>query len=216
MQFADTILLILEIIGTIAFAISGAFVAIKVRFDIFGVLVIGCITAVGGGITRDILIGSTPPVVFGRWYIVAIAAVTSLAVFIIAYFTRKKFDETRGKIEYINNLFDAIGLGAFSVAGTEVAFTSGLEGNAFIAVTLGVLTGVGGGVLRDVLTETKPYIFTKHIYALASAGGAILYYLIRLNSANIILPSIAGMVLVLALRILATKYKWGLPIIKLP
>lgn len=211
----NTIFLILDIIGTMAFAVSGAFVAIKVRFDIFGVLVIGCLTAVGGGITRDILIGATPPAVFSKWYILAIAALTSLAVFLIAYINRKKFDETRSKIEYVNNIFDAIGLGAFSVAGTEVAFTNGFSGNPILAVTLGVLTGVGGGVLRDVLTETPPYIFKKHVYALASMSGAIAYYVIRLFTQNNLLPSVVGMALVVGLRMLASKYKWSLPKIKL-
>lgn len=211
----DTVLFILEIIGTIAFAISGAFVAIKVRFDIFGVIVIGCVTAVGGGITRDVLIGATPPAVFSRGYIVAIAALASVAVFIVAYVYRKKFDKTREKIEYINNVFDAVGLAAFSVAGTEIAFANGLSDNAFIAVTLGVLTGVGGGVLRDVLTETQPYIFKKHVYALASIAGAILYYIVRLNSVNILLPSILGMAVIVTVRLLAAKYKWSLPKIKI-
>ena len=215
MQLADTIFIILDIIGTMAFAVSGAFVAIKVRFDIFGVLVIGCLTAVGGGITRDMLIGATPPAVFSKWYILAIAVLTSLVVFLIAYVNRKKFDETRSKIESANNLFDAIGLGAFSVAGTEVAFVNGLSNNVILAVTLGVLTGVGGGVLRDVLTETQPYIFKKHVYALASMSGAIVYYVMRLFVVGTLLPSVVGMVLVVTLRLLASKYKWSLPKIKL-
>ena len=101
----DIILLILEIVGTIAFAVSGAFVAIRAKFDIFGVLVIGCITAVGGGITRDMLIGSVPPAIFARWYIVAIAAVTSLTVFLFAYFRQKKFAEIKEHIEHINNVY---------------------------------------------------------------------------------------------------------------
>ena len=215
MDITEIILLALEIIGTISFAVSGAFVAIKARFDIFGVLVIGCITAVGGGITRDMLIGATPPAVFSRLYVIAIAVVSSVAVFVIAYMHRKKFDEFRGKIEHINNTFDAIGLAAFSVAGTEIAFSSALSDNAFLAITLGVLTGCGGGVLRDILTETPPYIFKKHVYAIASISGAGIYYLIRCFSANTLIPSLVGMAIIVLLRLLATKYKWSLPKIKL-
>ena len=215
MDITEIILLVLEIIGTISFAVSGAFVAIKARFDIFGVLVIGCLTAVGGGITRDMLIGATPPAVFSRLYVIAIAVFTSVAVFIIAYMNRKKFDEFRGKIEYINNTFDAIGLAAFSVAGTEIAFSSALSDNAFLAITLGVLTGCGGGVLRDILTETQPYIFKKHVYAIASIVGAGIYYVLRLFSVNTLIPSLIGMSIIVLLRLLASKYKWSLPKIKL-
>lgn len=211
----EFILFILEIIGTVAFAISGAFVAIKARFDIFGVLVIGCITAVGGGITRDMLIGVTPPAIFSKIYIVGIACLASLIVFIVAYIKRKKFDEIRERIEHINNIFDAIGLSAFTVMGTEIAFTNGLSENVFLSITIGVLTGVGGGVLRDILTETPPYIFKKHVYALASILGAILYYLIRIWVNDTILPSIVAMIFIIGIRLLATKYRWDLPKIQL-
>ncbi len=213
-MITETVLLILEIVGTIAFAVSGAFVAIRAKFDIFGVLVIGCITAVGGGITRDILIGATPPAIFSKSYIVGIAAITSLLAFAFAYFYHKKFDEVRERIEQINNVFDAIGLAAFTVMGTELAFTRGLSGNVFLSVTLGVLTGVGGGLLRDILTETPPYIFKKHVYALVSIVGAGLYFLLRGIVADSLLPSAAAILLIIAARIFATKYRWSLPKIK--
>lgn len=209
------ILLILEIIGTIAFAVSGALVAVKAKFDIFGVLVIGCVTAVGGGITRDILIGATPPAIFTKPYIVCIAAAASLLVFLLAYFTRKKFDEVREKIEQINNVFDAIGLAAFTVMGTEISFTGGFSHNVLLSITLGVLTGVGGGVLRDILTDTPPYIFKKHVYALASLGGAALYYVLRRCFSGTVLPSTLAIVLIIGVRALATKYRWSLPKIQL-
>jgi uncharacterized membrane protein YeiH len=211
----EIILLILEIIGTVAFAISGAFVAIKAKFDIFGVIVIGCVTAVGGGITRDILIGTTPPLIFTRWYIVAVAGCTSLVAFLLAYKKYKKFEGIRERVEQINNIFDAIGLATFTVMGTEIAFTNGLWGNAFLSVMLGVLTGVGGGVLRDVLTETPPYIFKKHIYAVAAICGAALYYVMRVYINNTILPSVVSSLFIIGIRLLATKYRWGLPKIQI-
>lgn len=209
------ILYILEILGTIAFAVSGAFVAIKARLDIFGVLFIGCITAVGGGILRDVLIGRTPPAIFSNLYILLVAALTSAAVFVVAYVYRKKFDAVREKIEHVNNFFDAIGLAAFSVMGTEIAFVQGLSGNAVLSVLLGMLTGVGGGMFRDILTDTTPYIFKKHIYALASIGGATLYYVLRLFVAETWLPTVIAMAFILAIRMLATKYRWSLPKIQL-
>ena len=211
----EIILFILEIIGTIAFAISGAFVAIKAKFDVFGVLVIGCVTAVGGGITRDILIGVNPPAIFSKLYIVGIAILTTICVFIVAYIKRGKFDEIRERIETINNIFDAIGLSAFTVMGTEIAFTNGIANNVFLSVTIGVLTGVGGGVLRDILTDTPPYIFKKHVYAVAAIVGAILYYTIRLWSKDTIIPSIAAMIFIIGIRLLATKYHWSLPKIQI-
>ena len=215
MDVTEIILLILEIIGTVSFAVSGACVAIKAKFDIFGVLVIGCLTAVGGGITRDMLIGETPPAVFSKLYVIAIAVFTAVAVFVIAYMHRDKFDELRVRIEYLNNIFDAIGLAAFSVAGTEIAFSVMLSDNAFLAITLGVLTGCGGGVLRDILTETQPYIFKKHVYAIASILGAGTYYLVRSFDETTLIPSLISMTLVVVLRLLAAKYKWSLPKIKL-
>jgi uncharacterized membrane protein YeiH len=112
-------------------------------------------------------------------------------------------------------VFDAIGLAAFSVAGTEIAFSSALSNNAFLAITLGVLTGCGGGVLSDILTETQPYIFKKHVYAIASILGAGIYYVLRLFSVNTLIPSLLGMTVIVLLRLLATKYEWSLPKIKL-
>lgn len=207
----ETILFILEIIGTISFAVSGAFVAIKAKFDIFGVLVIGCITAVGGGIMRDMLIGKFPPGIFEKVYIILIASASALVTFFISYLYRKKFDGVRGKIEYINNVFDALGLAAFTVMSTELAFTYGYQENIFLSLVLGVLPAVGGGVLRDILTETPPYIFTKHVYAVAALGGATLYYVMRLWVDGTILPSVLGMVFVFGIRMIATKYHWKLP-----
>lgn len=215
MEIPEIILLILEIVGTVSFAVSGACVAIKAKFDIFGVLVVGCLTAVGGGITRDMLIGATPPAVFSKLYVIAIAVFTALDVFAISYMNRKNFHELNEKIERLNNVFDALGLATFSVAGTEIAFSLGLSENAFLSITLGVLTGCGGGVLRDILTETPPYIFKKHVYAIASILGAGVYYLLRLFSENTLIPSLVGMGIIVILRMLASKYKWSLPKIKL-
>ncbi len=207
--------MILEIIGTIAFAVSGTLVAIKAKFDVFGVLVVGCITAVGGGITRDIIVGQTPPLIFSNLYILGIAALTSVTVFAIAYTKRKTFEKLWEPIEHVNNYFDAAGLAAFTVMGTELAFTYGISNNVLLTITLGVLTGVGGGLLRDIFTENTPYIFKKHIYALASILGASVYYVIRLYVDNTILPTIAGIIVVFLLRLLATKFRWSLPKIHL-
>ena len=210
----EIILLILEIIGTIAFAVSGSFVAIKAKLDVFGVLFVGCITAVGGGILRDILIGVTPPAIFSNLYILLIAAITSAIVFIVAYTQRKRFNEIEKKIEHVNNVFDAFGLAAFSVMGTQIAFVHGHADNVVLSILLGMMTGVFGGVFRDILTATTPYIFKKHVYALASIGGSALYYVLRrciTGDNGTLIASIVAMVFVVTIRMLATKYRWSLP-----
>ncbi len=211
MDVTNIVLLVLEIIGTIAFTISGAFCAIKARLDVFGVLFIGTITAVGGGIVRDIIIGHTPPRIFDNYPILIIAFATAIIAFIVASVLGKRFDGISLAVDKVNNIFDAIGLGAFSVIGTEIAFAENVFDNPLLAVILGVLTGVGGGVVRDVLTASTPYIFKKHVYAVASLVGAIAYYLIRLYVDYIWLPSMVGMILVIIIRLLATKYRWSLP-----
>lgn len=211
MTAGEIILLILEIIGTVAFAVSGAFVAIKANLDVFGVIFVGCITAVGGGIMRDLLIGRTPPQIFNNLYVLLIAALASVAVFVIAYVMHRKFFGAYEKLEPIQNVFDAFGLAAFSIAGTEIAFIEGFSGNAFLAILLGLLTGVFGGVFRDVLTSTTPYIFKKHVYALASIAGATTYYVLRLTTEDTVLASAVAMVAVVVLRLLAAKYRWSLP-----
>lgn len=205
------ILKVLEIVGTIAFAVSGAFVAIKAKLDLFGVLFIGCITAVGGGIVRDLLIGATPPAIFSNAHILFVALGASFLVFLLAYIKRKDFEEIQKKVEYVNTFFDAVGLAAFTVMGTEVAFVEGLSENAFLSIALGMLTGVGGGIFRDVLTDTTPYIFKKHVYALASIGGAAVYYAIRYHVAQAWIPSLIAGLLIVAVRMLAAHFRWSLP-----
>ncbi|MBQ4516962.1 MAG: trimeric intracellular cation channel family protein [Clostridia bacterium] len=214
-MISTELLHVLEILGTIAFAISGALVAIKAELDIFGVVFIGGITAVGGGVVRDLLIGQIPPAIFSNLPIILIALLTSVFVFIIAYVQRRHFDRLSLKIEQINNLFDAVGLAAFSVMGTEVSFVRGFSDNLFFSVMLGMLTGVGGGIFRDILTDTTPYILKKHIYALASIFGSLLYCILRQNTDDLILATMLSLVSVVAIRMLATKFLWSLPKIRL-
>lgn len=209
----QTILTILEILGTIAFAVSGAFVAIKAKFDIFGVIVVGCVTAVGGGITRDVIVGQTPPAIFNNVYILGVATLASILVFLIAYKYRRRFESIKHKIDTINNYFDAAGLATFSVMGVELAFTYNLSDNALLAIMLGVLSGVGGGLLRDLFTESPPYIFTKHIYAIASIIGASIYYVLRYFAPHLdpIIPTLVGISVIFLLRVFATIYRLKLP-----
>lgn len=207
----DIALFVLEIVGTAAFAVSGALVSIKAKLDIFGVILLGCITAFGGGIMRDVIIGVIPPAIFSRYYMVLIAIAVSIIVFIISYMHRDKFIEFKKKIEHINNLFDAIGLGAFTVMGIEAAFVHGFGDKIFLSLTLGLLTGVGGGVIRDVLVDDTPYILRKHVYALISLTGGIVYYLLRRFFAPVVICIVLPVAIIVILRLLAAKYRWSLP-----
>lgn len=200
-----------EVIGTVAFAISGALVAIGANLDLFGVVFLGVVTATGGGIMRDIMIENNPPLIFynSKLFIVAIAV--SIFIFVIAYIYRKKYSFLRAKIEMINNIFDALGLAVFSVSGVEIGYVSGVSDNILVLVVIGLFTGVGGGIFRDVLIDTTPVVFKKHIYALASIIGSSIYIILRncFNSAES--PSLISMAVIIVIRLLSTKYRWKLP-----
>ena len=202
---------LMEFVGTVAFAVSGSLVAIDANLDLFGVIFVACITAVGGGILRDMLLGIHPPFIFVNYHLCMVAIFVAAIVFVIAYFKRKKFQKFRMKIESINNIFDAFGLAAFTVTGAGVAFSQGNGVNGFIVVAVGMITGVGGGIFRDIITNTTPYVFKKHIYAIASILGAVLYYICRCANLAEGWTAALPVCLVVAIRLLATKYRWGLP-----
>lgn len=202
---------VLELIGTIAFSVSGALIACGAGLDIFGVVFVGCVTAFGGGIARDLLLGITPPAIFSNHITFMIALLAAVVVFISAYINKEKFDFLKTKIENINEFFDAVGLAAFSVTGAEVAFVNGYSDSILIIILAGMSTGVGGGIIRDILIDTTPYIFKKRIYALASIFGSFLYYASRELIGNISIASGIAMLSVIAIRMLAMKYRWSLP-----
>ncbi len=205
----------MEIIGTIAFSVSGALIAASCNLDIFGVTFIGVITAIGGGMLRDMLVGNCPPLIFSNTYIFVIAAITAIIVFIVAYINRQHFEALKEKIEKINNVFDAIGLSAFTVTGAEIACEAGFSDKILLVVLMGMITGVGGGIFRDVLVSKTPYVLKKHIYALASIAGSLIYYMIRMYIDKEVIGTIVAMLSVFIVRILATKYRWELPKINL-
>lgn len=191
---------ILEIIGTIAFSVSGAVVGIKKKMDILGVVTLGIITAVGGGIIRDIIIGVVPPTAFRD----PIYALIAIGVAIIAFFP---FISRKINLDhFVWVLADSIGLGAFTMIGvsTGTAFN-----NLFLQVFLGVLTGVGGGVIRDICSGSIPMIFVRHFYACPCIIGAIVCAV--LNSYDPDLAMVLGFAVILILRLLAARFKWHLP-----
>lgn len=207
---------LIEIIGTVAFASSGAMVAIRKRLDLFGVLVLGATTAVGGGIIRDIILNITPPGSFQNPVYFVLAAVTVGVLFLICYLHPYFLDmEFLENYEKLMNVLDAIGLGAFTVLGAQKAIEAGYADYRFMAIFLGVVTGVGGGLLRDMMAGITPYILKKHIYACASIVGAMFYIYTRSFMPEA-LAMFLGAVLVVAIRMLATKYRWNLPVARIP
>ena len=171
----------------------------------------GCITACGGGIVRDLLAGKVPPTVFDNSYVVLIAALSAVIVFVVAYINRHHFDSLREKLEKINNVFDAVGLSVFSVVGTEVACSGGYADKMLFCILMGMITGVGGGIFRDVLVDKTPYVLKKHIYAIASLLGSSIYFVLREHVNNLVFAAAIAMAVVFAVRIFATVYRWKLP-----
>lgn len=212
MNLETQIFYILEIIGTVAFAVSGAMVAVERRLDVFGVVFLGMITAVGGGIIRDLLLGRFPPAAFTNMEYVLTACAVSLAVFLVAYFADKTYFSKAKLAEDVNNIFDAIGLGAFSVSGTQIGIAAGYGDNTFLCIFLGMLTGIGGGLLRDMMSRSVPFVLRKRIYAIAAIMGAAVYYILNRNGVSSALSIFSGVGLTCAIRILATVFKWNLPI----
>ncbi|MBQ7942652.1 MAG: TRIC cation channel family protein [Lachnospiraceae bacterium] len=204
----NTFILVIEILGTIAFAASGAMTGIQKKMDIFGVTILGLTTAVGGGIIRDILIGNIPPQTFHNPIYATIAIITAIIIFLLGYCGKLIYNT---KIyEYLTFIMDSLGLGIFTVVGINTALEASHDFRNFLLVFVGVLTGVGGGVLRDILAGNTPYIFVKHIYACASLAGALVcvygspYFGLHASM-------IAGAVVVVLIRFLSAHYKWNLP-----
>lgn len=200
----------IEILGTIAFAISGAMIAIRKQVDMFGVILLGMITAVGGGIARDIMLGFTPPRIFQALPILGIAFFTSLLVFLAGYFFQDKYRKNQQTVDRINNIFDALGLGLFTVMGMDVAKGAGVE-SMVILVFFGFVTGAGGGVIRDLLVNEIPFVLKEDIYAVASIVGGFCYYGAEKKGVSGTLAAVLTIGAVFVLRMLATRYRWNLP-----
>lgn len=212
MTTVEFVFFLVELAGTAAFAISGAVSAIQRGLDLFGVLFLGGVTAIGGGVIRDLLLGQIPPHAFVNYVYLSTALVTALIVFL---WTAYRVKHSRREWKYADallNFFDAAGLGIFSVIGVQNTIYAGFGDNAFFCVFLGMTTGVGGGILRDMMSRQTPVVFRKHVYALASIGGSVCYYLLC-GSMPIGSMAIATL-LVIVVRLLAARYCWQLPKIR--
>ena len=210
-------LFLIEFIGTVAFAISGAVVGVQKKMDIFGVTILAMTAAVGGGIIRDLILDVTPPTAFQEPVYACSAIVVGIIFFYIEY--KNLFSHKPRFYDEILLWMDSLGLGIFTVSGIQAAYLSDVGrgesffSKLFLAVFVGVVTGVGGGVMRDMMAGESPFIFVKHFYATAALIGALICAL----TWGILgaLPSmLLGAGTIMVLRVLAAHKNWNLPRIR--
>lgn len=206
----STVLLILEIIGVFSFSITGALMAIDKENDFVGVIFLAIITSFGGGMLRDIFIGNIPPIFFTLYYEIIVCVVTAIAVFILASIFKKQYVKNEKFVATVNNYFDALGLGVFVISGVKLCMNAGVT-NPLLIIIMGMLSGTGGSMMRDIIMREVPQLLRKRIYLVAAIAGATLYYLlVKLGVTDgIAMP--VGAILIVAIRILATVFKWNLP-----
>ena len=210
MNIQNLLLFLMELIGTIAFAASGVMVGIRKNMDLFGVCVLGTVTAVGGGMIRDIVLCQIPSALLEPIY-VETSVITALLIFGFLYFKAdKNAARFHNSYDRVMQLMDAIGLGIFTAVGVMTGIKQGYTDNTFLLAFLGTVTGVGGGLLRDMMAGNPPYIFVKHIYACASVMGALSCIFLYRQFGELPAMMISSM-LVFVIRLLAAKYRWNLP-----
>ena len=194
---------LLDIIGTLAFAMSGALTAMSKKMDAFGVFIIAFVTAVGGGTLRDIMIGRTPV----GWMLDLEYVYTIGVAFILAIVFRKKFDRLRTSLF----LFDTIGLGVFTLIGLEKGIGVGLH--PIVCIALGTMTACFGGVIRDILCTEIPVIFRKEIYATTCILGGIVFFVLKKFNFNDDFLYLLTSLVIITVRLMAVKFKWYLPVL---
>lgn len=194
-------LAIAEVLGTFAFAISGATAAIKNRYDLFGILVLAFVTAIGGGTIRDMLVGNVPV----SWLTNSLAIWSVFAGFLLTVTFRSHMRKMQTWIFF----FDAVGLGLFTVMGVQVGLSAGMDTG--IAIALGTITGCFGGVVRDVLSGSRPLIFRKEIYATASIIGGLIYTALLAQFGEGALVQFTAIMITIGIRFVAYHYQLGLP-----
>ena len=198
----SALLVVLDLLGVAVFAASGALAAVHAKLDVFGVVVLAAVTAIGGGVVRDVLLGITPPTSLTQWPYLVVPAVVALLVF--------RWHPAVAGLRRAVQLADALGLALFVTTGTSVALAAGAP--AVTSALVGVITGIGGGVLRDVLLREIPTVLRREVYAVAAALGALVVVL----GARLELPpvpvALAAAALVAAVRVLALWRHWNVPV----
>lgn len=198
-------------VGTLAFAVSGAFVGVHGRMDVFGVIVLSLATACGGGLLRDLVVGVHPPLMFTNPMFAVLATATAILTFVVLY---RHVRMSRGGLHvYARTFFwfDTLGLAAFTVDGVNVGIANGYDANVILLVFLGLLTGAGGGTIRDVLARRVPDVLIKDVYATASILGGLVMAVMSKYGCNPRLSMVCGFAAVVLMRLCATKFRWNLP-----
>jgi len=195
------LVLALDLAGTFAFALNGGMIAVKHRLDLFGILVLSLAAATFGGVTRDVLIGASPPAALSDWRYVAVSLIAGLAVFF--------FYSTADRLRSPVLIIDAAGLAFFAVSGALKALAYGLI--PFAAIMLGVLTGVGGGIARDVLVAEIPSVLRAELYAVAALAGAAVVVIGKMLQLPSIVVAVVGGGVCFGLRFMAIRHGWNLP-----
>ena len=196
---------VLDLFGTMAFAVTGAFKAIEHKADIVGIIILATITGVAGGTIRDVILGKELPNSLIDPSYVIITVVSAIVIFLLHSKMKKHWN--------VFLKFDAIGLGVFTVIGATFAYN--MFGLNFLVIVLsGMLTAIGGGILRDVFVSQTPIVFVKELYASASFLGAAVFYLVILLTNDVYAGTISGLLLATGLRMVAMKYNWNLPKVK--
>lgn len=203
-------MIFVEYIGIMTSAIAGAMIAMEKKADVFGVLFLAIITAFGGGILRDVMLGIVPHFFSVQWEIL-VACVAALLVFFDACIRRDHYRENKKRADHVLNFVDSLAIASYTVVGMNIACESGDTENAFLVIALGVTTGIGGGMIRDVLVNTMPFVLRKRIYAVACIAGGILYYYLPRLGVSQLVSAVVAMGAVIALRVLATLFHWNLP-----
>lgn len=199
----STLLLIIEIVGTIAFAISGIRLAAAKKFDWFGAYIVGLVTAIGGGTLRDILLDTTPFWMENGWYL----AVTGISLAYVILF-RKQLVRLNSTFFF----FDTIGLALFVVIGIQKTIAFGYP--MWVAVVMGTITGAFGGVVRDILINEVPLIFRKDVYGTACIAGGLIYWIMIITGASPVIQQLTCAATVILIRLLAVKYNWSIPVLR--
>ena len=201
----DFFIYILDLFGTMAFAVTGAFKAIEHKADIVGIIILATITGLAGGTIRDVVFGKTLPNSLIDPTYVIITVISAIVLFLLYSKIKKHWN--------VFLKFDAVGLGVFTVIGATFAYN--LFGMNFLIIVLsGMLTAIGGGILRDVFVNQTPIVFVKELYASASFIGAITFYFTLLITNEVYAATILGIILTTGLRLVAMKYNWNLPKVK--
>ena len=207
--YAAGTLLVLDLIGTFVFALSGAAAGVKERLDLFGVLVLSFAAASAGGIMRDLLIGAVPPAAISDWRYLGVSLLAGLVIFFWVPRSERLL-----KLRNLVLIFDAAGLALFAVVGTQKAL--GYRLNPVMAALLGVLTGIGGGMLRDVLLAQIPTVLRAELYAVAALTGAAVVVVGHVLNLPPTAMAIAGAALCFGIRVIAIRRGWRLPVADLP